>query len=57
MRWSEIKTILTWCHEIKNEWNSEFKEGKEPEEIKNEKIDFTSFISLPQIRKIHLYDP
>ena len=51
------KTILAWCRDIKNDWKSEFKEGKQPEEIENEKIDLTSFVSLQQIRKISLYDP
>ncbi len=51
------KTILAWCRDIKNDWKSEFKEGKAPEEISNEKIDFTSFVSTANIRKVSAYDP
>ncbi len=51
------RTILAWCRDINNDWKSEFREGKMPEEISNEKIDFGSFISSARIKNISLYDP
>jgi hypothetical protein len=51
------KIILAWCRDIKNDWKSEFKEGKEPEAIKGEKIDFTSIVAVKQTRKVALYNP
>ena len=51
------KTILAWCRDINNDWRSEFREGKKPEEINNENIDFSSLLSSHQIKKINLYDP
>jgi hypothetical protein len=49
------KTILAWCRDIKNDWKSEFKEGKKPEQISNDKVDFSSLVS--GVKKISLYDP
>ena len=51
------KTILAWCRDIKNDWKSEFKEGKKPEEISHEQIDFSSLVSSRLIKNINLYDP
>jgi hypothetical protein len=51
------KTILAWCRDIKNDWKSEFKDSKKPEEIRNEKIDLGSFVSTTNIRKVSVYDP
>ena len=51
------KTILAWCRDLHNDWKAEFKEGKQPEEIKNENIDFSSLVSSAQIRKISAYNP
>jgi hypothetical protein len=51
------KTILAWARDIKNDWQTEFKEGKKPEEISNEKIDFGSFISTSSIKKVSVYNP
>ena len=51
------ETILAWCRDLKNDWKSEFKEGKKPEEINNEKIDFTSLVPSRWIKKIRFYDP
>ena len=50
-------TILAWCRDIKNDWKSEFKENKKPEEISGEIIDFSSLLPLRQIKKVILYDP
>jgi hypothetical protein len=51
------KTILAWCRDINNDWQSEFREGKKPEEISNEKIDFSSLIPERSVKKISLYNP
>ncbi|MBA2760599.1 MAG: cellulase family glycosylhydrolase [Segetibacter sp.] len=51
------KTILAWCRDIKNDWKSEFKDSKKPEEIRNEKIDLGSFVSTTNIRKVSVDDP
>jgi hypothetical protein len=51
------KTILAWARDIKNDWKTEFKEGKKPEEISNEKINFGSFVSASSIKKVSVYNP
>ena len=51
------KTILAWCRDIRNDWKSEFKDGKKAEEISNEKIDLSSFVTSKQIKRTSLYDP
>jgi hypothetical protein len=51
------KTVLLWCRDINNDWKSEFREDRKPEEIANETLDPGSLVSSPQIRKISLYDP
>ncbi|HSU52290.1 MAG TPA: hypothetical protein VLJ41_16905, partial [Segetibacter sp.] len=51
------KTILAWCRDIRNDWRSEFKDGKKAEEISNEKIDLSSFVTSKQIKRTSLYDP
>jgi len=51
------KNILAWCRDIHNDWKSEFREGKEPEEISNEKIDFGSLVASASVKKISFYDP
>jgi hypothetical protein len=51
------KTILVWCRDINNDWKSEFRQGRAPEEISNEKISLASFVSLQQLKKVSLYDP
>jgi hypothetical protein len=49
--------ILAWCRDLKNDWKSEFKEGKKPENIISESVDFSSLLSSGQVKKISLYDP
>lgn len=51
------KTMLVWCRDVENDWNSEFREGKKPEEIINETINFSSLISSSQIRNATIYNP
>ncbi|MGE5519557.1 MAG: hypothetical protein ACM3VS_06465 [Candidatus Dadabacteria bacterium] len=51
------KTVLAWCRDIKNDWKSELREGRKPEEINNEKIDFSSLLSSRLVNSVKLYDP
>lgn len=51
------KTILAWCRDINNDWKSEFREGRKPEEIGNETIDFSSLVSPRFTKRISIYDP
>lgn len=51
------KTILAWCRDIQNDWKSEFREGRKPAAINNEKIDFSSLTSSRNIKKVSLFDP
>lgn len=51
------KTLLAWCRDVKNDWKSEFVEGKKPEEIWQQQIDFTNILSPSSIKKVSFYDP
>ena len=52
-----IKTIMVWCRDILNDWKSEFRDGKMPQEINSAKIDLASLVATRDIKKIALYDP
>jgi len=51
------KSILAWCRDIRNDWKSEFREGRMPEEIAKDTIDFSSLVPPRLTRKVSLYDP
>lgn len=51
------KTILAWCRDIKNDWKTELKEGIPPEEMKDQRIDFTSLVPSSLIKSVSFYDP
>jgi hypothetical protein len=51
------KNILAWCRDIKNDWKSEFREGKMPEAISNESVDFGPLVPAHLSRKVNVYDP
>ncbi len=50
-------TILAWCRDTNSDWRSEFTEGKEVKQIKNQSIDFSSLISAGAVKKVSFYDP
>jgi len=50
-------TILAWVRDIKNTWKSELVKGEKPEEISQEKIDFTNLIPSSLTKKVRIYNP
>ena len=51
------KTILAWCRDRENDWKSELMEGKKPEELLRQKVDFTSLVATNAVKKVSVYDP
>jgi hypothetical protein len=51
------KTILMWCRDINNDWQSEFEKGIAPELMKGAEMDVSSLVPSNAIRKVSIYDP
>lgn len=51
------RNILVWCRDIHNDWKTEFRDGRKPEEINQELIDFSSLVVSRFIKRIDIYDP
>ncbi len=51
------KTILLWCRDSENDWQTELVEGISPELLRNETISLTSFLSTGSIKSTTFYDP
>ncbi len=50
-------TILLWCRDIENNWETELKNGIPPSVIHERRVDISSLIPAKMIRKISTYDP
>jgi hypothetical protein len=50
-------TVLAWCRDSKNTWESELKNGEKPEVLKETKINLTPALGDRRIRSARIYDP
>ncbi len=51
------QTVLAWCRDSKNTWQSELVEGTAPETLTNLKVDLTESLSGAKPKTIRTYDP
>jgi len=51
------RTLLAWCRDTKNTWESELKNGEKPEQLRNVTVDFGPVLSGKAPRSVRVYDP
>jgi hypothetical protein len=50
-------TVLAWCRDSKNTWESELKNGEAPEVIKEAKVNLSTALKGRKVRSARFYDP
>ena len=50
-------TLIAWCKDIHNDWQSEFEHGKKPELLENIEIDLKASIKGQSGKELQVYDP
>ncbi len=51
------RTLLVWCRDTRNTWESELKNGEKPETLKGMTVDLSSALSGKSPRSVRTYDP
>jgi hypothetical protein len=51
------RTLLAWCRDSKNTWESELKNGEKPEQLRNVTVDLSSALKNGKTRSVRVYDP
>ena len=51
------RTLLAWCRDTKNTWESELKNGEKPEPLRGMQVDFGPVLSGKTPRSVRVYDP
>jgi hypothetical protein len=51
------KTILLWCRDSQNDWQTELVKGISPELLKGESVDLTSLLPKGSIKSATFYNP
>ncbi len=50
-------TVLAWCRDSKNTWESELKKGQKPEILKKSKVNLSEALAGRRVRSARFYDP
>jgi hypothetical protein len=50
-------TVLAWCRDSKNTWESELKNGEKPEVLKGAAVNLAQLLQNRQVRSVRVYDP
>jgi hypothetical protein len=50
-------TVLAWCRDSKNTWESELKNGVKPEVLKGVTVDLSAALKGHPGRRVRVYDP
>jgi hypothetical protein len=50
-------TVLAWCRDTRNTWESELKNGEKPERLTGMIVDFGPVVSGKRVRSVRVYDP
>jgi hypothetical protein len=50
-------TILAWCKDIKNDWQTEFEMGKKPELLEGLNLNLGRIIQGQKVKQVLTYDP
>jgi len=51
------KTLLVWCRDPRNTWQTELAEGRAPEPVHGAALDLASWPGLPKLGAVRFYDP
>jgi hypothetical protein len=51
------KTLLAWCRDTRNTWESELKNGEKPEQLRGMTVDFSPVLAGKTPRSVRVYDP
>jgi len=51
------RTLLAWCRDTRNTWESELKNGEKPEELRGVTVDFGPVLSGKTPKSVRVYDP
>jgi hypothetical protein len=50
-------TVLAWCRDSKNTWESELKNGEAPEILKDTKVNLSAALKGKRVQSARFYDP
>lgn len=50
-------TLLLWCRDTQNTWQSELAEGKQPETLTGQTLDLSAALQGAQAKHVKIYDP
>ena len=51
------RTLLAWCRDTENTWESELRNGEKPEQLRGMTVDFGPVLSGKAVRSVRVYDP
>lgn len=51
------RTVLVWCRDSRNTWETELKNGEKPELLRKVKIDLQRAVAAGRARAVNVYDP
>ena len=51
------KTILIWCRDAANDWETEFVKGVPPAELHGLSVDVSELVKKGEIKSVKIYDP
>ncbi len=51
------RTVLAWCRDSQNTWQTELAEGKPPETVQNVSLDLGDVLEVARIGQARIYDP
>jgi hypothetical protein len=51
------KTLLAWCRDSRNTWESELKNGEKPEQLRNVTVDLSPALKGAKTKSVRVYDP
>jgi hypothetical protein len=49
-------TVLVWCRDMRDTWESELERGKRPERLRGLKVDLSSVFNGARLRSVRVYD-
>jgi len=50
-------TVLAWCRDSRNSWESELKNGERPEQLSGVNVDLGSLLQGRRPKSVQIYDP
>ena len=54
---SGLYTVLAWCRDKQNTWQSELQDGHKPETLRNVEINLAAALANRRAKSARIYDP